>query len=164
MFLYRVKQFLSYISAKISNEDLKYIESNLNNDEIILFKKLTVCEQKHCINVARDVETICHDKKIDYPNIIKIALLHDIGKIKGKMNIIDKSILVILDYLSKGRIKKFNKIKKINFYYNHGKIGADILKKYRYDKRFLYLIENHHNNNITKDDELNIIKFCDNKN
>lgn len=164
MFLYRIKQFIWCLSAKITNDDLKYIESNLNNHEIVLFKKLSVYEQKHCINVARDVEKVCYDREIGCSNLIKIALLHDIGKINGKINIIDKSILVILDYLSKGSIKKFNKIKQVNFYYNHGKIGADILKKYGYDKRFLYLIENHHNNNITIDKELDIIKFCDNKN
>ncbi|AGK95124.1 HDIG domain-containing metalloprotein [Clostridium pasteurianum] len=162
MLFYRIKQFILYINAKPTEYDLKYIVSKLNDNELILFKNLSMHEQKHCINVAKDVEKICYNKKINSSYLIKIALLHDIGKIKGNLNIIDKSILVILDYLSKGKIRKFNSVKKINIYYNHGKIGADILKKYGYNKRFLYLIENHHN--IIDDEELDIIKFCDNKN
>lgn len=164
MFLYRIKQFFSYLNAKMTKNDIEYIELNLNSNEIMLFKKLNIYEQKHCINVARDVEIICDNKKIVDHNLVKVALLHDIGKIKGKINIIDKCILVILDYLSKGSISKFSKIKKINFFYNHGKIGADILKKLGYNKRFLYLVENHHNHNIMNDTELDIIRFCDNKN
>ncbi|MFT8314886.1 MAG: HDIG domain-containing metalloprotein [Clostridium sp.] len=162
MFFYRIKQFILYINAKPTKDDFKYIKQNLNNNELMLFKNLSLHEQKHCINVAKDIEKICYDKKINSSYLIKIALLHDIGKIKGNLNIIDKSILVILDYLSKGKMRKFNGVKKINIYYNHGKIGADILKKYGYDKRFLYLIENHHNK--INNDELEIIKFCDNKN
>ncbi|AJA46148.1 hypothetical protein CPAST_c00130 [Clostridium pasteurianum DSM 525 = ATCC 6013] len=163
MFSYRVKQFFSYLNAKITNDDLEYIYSKLNNNEIGLFNKLSLHEQKHSINVAKDVEKICLYKKICSNDLIKIALLHDIGKINGNLNIVDKSILVIFNCLSNGRIKKFKFIRKINLYYNHGKIGADILKKYGYNKRFLYLIENHHN--IKEDDyELNIIRFCDNKN
>lgn len=162
MFFYRVKQFFSYLNAKITNEDLEYIYSKLNNNELRLFNKLSFHEQKHSINVARDVERICLHKKKLSSDLVKISLLHDIGKISGNLNIIDKSILVILNYLSKGRIKKFNSIKKIDLYYNHGKIGANILKKYGYDERFLYLIENHHAG--IDDYELNIIKFCDNKN
>lgn len=164
MFLYRVKQFLWSLNGKITEKDLKYIESKLNNNEIILFRKLAINEQKHCINVAMDLEKICCSKKINSYELIKVALLHDIGKIDVRLSIIDKSILVILDYLSKGRIRKFNSINKINVYYNHGEKGANILKKYGYNERFLYLIRNHHNSNIKEDEELNLIKYCDNKN
>jgi putative nucleotidyltransferase with HDIG domain len=136
----------------------------LNQNEINTFIKLKKSEQKHCINVSKDVAQICFNNNIKCDTLIKVALLHDIGKINIKLNIIEKSLLVIVHAITKGKIIRVKKIKKIYRYYNHGKIGADILRNYGYDNRFLYLIENHHNKHISEDEELNIIKSCDDRN
>lgn len=164
MFFYRIKQFVSSFYSDIKEEDIKYVEKILNNDELKLFRQLAKYEQKHCINVSKDVTSLCLKKGYNNKILIKVSLLHDIGKIEKRVNVINKSIIVVLDSLTKGKLKKFNNIRDIDIYYNHGKKGADILKNYGYNSRFLYLIENHHNNNIVSDNELNIIKICDNKN
>jgi hypothetical protein len=39
-----------------------------------------------------------------------------------------------------------------------------MLKKFGYDERLLYLIKNHHNDNIIGDKELDMLKKCDNMN
>jgi putative nucleotidyltransferase with HDIG domain len=88
------------------------------------------------------------------------ALLHDIGKIEGKLNLIDKSILVVLDRITKGKIKEFKNLKKVDIYYNHPDKGYNILKNFDYNDRFLYLIRNHHNKSI-KDKELEVLIKCD---
>lgn len=163
MLLYRVKQFWWSLSCSISEKDEEYVKLHLNNDEMNLFVKLKTSEQKHCINVAKDVEQICFNKNIKCDRIIKAALLHDIGKSYKKLSVIDKAVIVILDGLSKGELKKLQKLKKINVYYNHGKIGADMLRNYGYEDKLLYLIENHHNKNICDDIELNILRSCDNR-
>lgn len=163
MTFYRVKQFWWSLISSIDENDIKYLNIHLNETEKKLFMKLKKSEQKHCINVAKDVEQICFNKNIKCDKLIKAALLHDIGKIKGKLNVFDKSIIVILDYISKGRLGRLKTIKKINVYYNHGEIGAEILKEYGYEQRFLYLIRNHHNKNIKNDEELEIIRRCDDK-
>ncbi len=164
MFFYRIKQFFWSLSSDINEEDEKYVANILNNDELKLFKKLAKSEQKHCINVSKDVEILCEKQGVSSEVLVKISLLHDIGKIQKSVNVINKSIIVILNSITKGRIKKFTNIKDIDVYYNHGKMGVEILKKYGYSSRFLYLIENHHNKNILCDNELNIIRICDNKN
>ncbi|SQC01689.1 putative domain HDIG-containing protein [Clostridium tetanomorphum] len=69
-----------------------------------------------------------------------------------------------MDNISSGKIKKFSKSKKIDTYYNHAEKGYNILKSIGYDESFLYLIRNHHNKNITKNKELNILRFCDDRN
>lgn len=150
--------------ANVNSNDIIYINKYLNEDEKNLFLKLKKSEQKHCINVSKDVAQICFDNNIKCDKLIKVALLHDIGKINIKLNLIEKSLLVILDAVTKGKIRKVKKIKRIYLYYNHGRIGADILRNYGYNNRFLYLIENHHNKHVCDDKELNIIKYCDDKN
>ncbi|WP_035293171.1 HD domain-containing protein [Clostridium sp. KNHs214] len=161
----RVKQFFLYFNYKIDKDDKNFVYKYLNKEQIELFQKLKVYEQKHCINVARDLVKQCEKLNINYgEQLIIAALLHDIGKIECGLNLIDKSALVILDKISKGRIKKYEKNKKIDMYYNHPEKGYNILKKLGEKNRILFLVKNHHNNDISNDLELNILKECDEKN
>ncbi|MBU3161729.1 HDIG domain-containing protein [Clostridium frigoris] len=164
MSLYRIKQFYRSMVAKIEDKDVDFLKNHLKTYELLLFNQLPIYEQKHCINVARDVELTCTRKKIQSLFLIKVALLHDIGKIYSTMNPIDKAIMVILSKITNGKIRMYSKFKNVNMYYNHGEIGCKLLKQYGYDDRFLFLIKNHHNNNIIDDIELNILKECDDKN
>lgn len=164
MNFHRVKQFYWAINPKISSEDLGFLNNNLNRSELKLFYKLPLYDQKHSIKVAYDVKYVCKKKNIDSRLLVKAALLHDIGKVYKKLNLIDKSIMVLADNVTKGSIKRFSNIKKINVYYNHGKIGRDILKDYNYDEDLLYLIENHHNHNVVDNDGLEILRMCDDRN
>lgn len=164
MNFYRVKQFYWGINSKIEEKDLDFLHRNLNKNELNLFYKLSVHEQKHSIKVAYDVEYVCEKNNLDSKLLGKAALLHDIGKIYIKLNLIDKSIMHLIDNVTKGSIKKFSNIKKVNVYYNHGKIGRNILKGYNCDEKLLYLIENHHNVNVIGDIELDILRMCDDRN
>lgn len=165
MSLYRVKQFFWAITAKISLEDISFIKSYLNSSEVELFNTLTGYEQKHSVNVAMDVKEICKVKNMDSYNMIRVALLHDIGKTQARLNPIEKSIFVIINKLSKGRLRNVTTLKKVENYYNHGEIGYRILKKCgKYDDHFLYLIKNHHNKSIIGDKELEILIESDDKN
>lgn len=166
MIFYRVKQFYWALTSDINEQDIKFIKNILNIEELKLFSRLSINEQKHCVKVAYDVKCICNNKQgiIDEKLLLKAALLHDIGKIHKKLNLIDKSIIVLLDKISKGRLRKFSKKSKINVYYNHGKIGVDILKRFEYNKKLFYLIENHHNNVENNTLELKILNYCDKRN
>lgn len=164
MNFYRIKQFYWAINSNLTQDDIKFIKGNLNNDELNLFSKLTMSEQKHCINVAYDVKSECELKNINSSLLIKAALLHDIGKIHKKLNAIDKSIMVIADNISNGYFERFSNIEKVNVYYNHDKIGKKILENYNEQERLLYLVENHNNFKIQDDIELDILRQCDNRN
>ncbi|GAA0731360.1 HD domain-containing protein [Clostridium malenominatum] len=162
MNMYRVKQFFLYIfDNKMKKEDYIYLCRYLNKIEIDMFKRLSVKDQKHSIRVAISMEKICANyKDINKDRLIKISLLHDIGKVNCKLSIIDKCALVFLDSITKGGIAKYSNIKKIYIYYNHGEEGYNILKNMEYDKEFLNTIRNHHNRNIINE-ELNILRQCD---
>ena len=163
MSLYRVKQFYWSMVSKLNGEDIDFLKMYLETFELQLFNQLPTYEKKHCINVARDVKLTLNQRNIISEKLIKISLLHDIGKIYNIMNPIEKAIMVIIHKLTNGKIRVFNKIKIINIYYNHGEIGYSLLKKYGYDDRFLFLVKNHHNNSIIGDIELDLLKECDNR-
>ncbi len=160
MSLYRIKQFYWAITSTISLKDKDFLKKYLNENEINLFNKLAVYEQKHCIKTAQDIKKIYSTNEI----LIKAALLHDIGKVSKPLNLLEKSFVVVLGHLFKNKIRRYENIKIIDSYYNHGENGYKILKGYGYDERFLYLVKNHHNNDIIGDNELNILKQYDNQN
>jgi len=81
----RAKQFINCIFAKITEEDVEFINKYLNESEKKLLYKLPVCDMKHSINVARDIQKNESKDKIEknnlnYEEVIKSAILHDIGK------------------------------------------------------------------------------------
>jgi putative nucleotidyltransferase with HDIG domain len=161
MNFYRIKQFYWAMGSSISMLDIEFVKNKLTLSELDLFYRLSVSEQKHSIRVAYDVENMCMDMGINPKILVKAALLHDIGKTYKRLNIIDKSIIVIVDNITRGSIKQFSSISKLDVYYNHAKIGYDILKKYINDNRLLYLVKNHHNDKIKGDIQLNILRICD---
>lgn len=164
MALYRIKQFYWGITSRIDFQDENFLKQHLSEKELMLFNRLNEHEKKHCIKTAMDAEKICLKNNTYNKILIKAALLHDIGKIEYSTNLIEKSFMVVLNKLFKEKMKKYKKYKVVDVFYNHPENGYKILKKYNYDERFLYLIKNHHNNDIIGDKELDILKQCDNKN
>ena len=169
MTLKRIKQFYINATDLMKNEDYDYVKRKLNNEEYKLFNKILKSEQKHSVRIAKEIEFIIDNNLIDDIDIIenknlliKAALLHDIGKSKQKVNIIEKSIIVILNKLTKGRLKKIQKSKKIQCYYNHSEYSYNLLKDIIEDDLILNIIKNHHNNTDNK--YINFFKQIDDNN
>lgn len=146
----RIKQFYINLTDRMTRDDYIYVESKLSKEEYSLFLRLLKSEQKHSVRVARDIERKFENNEISNAIIleskdilIKASLLHDIGKIKKKVNIIDKSIIVILNKLTKGNLKKLNN-KKVQCYYNHPEYSYNILKNINDDVLLLNIVRNHH--------------------
>lgn len=164
--LHRIKQFYWDITSEFKDIDIKFIDKYLNNLEKELFNSLNKAEQHHCIRVAKLAieEYLKLEEVNDLDMLIKICLLHDVGKIGSRLNIFDRVFLVLGDKVTGGNLKKYTNIKKINIYYNHPKIGAQKLKALGYDDEFIYIIQNHHKKDIKDNIFLNILKLCDDKN
>lgn len=94
--------------------------------------------------------------------LIKAAFLHDIGKINSGLNIVTKSILVIMDKLSPKLLTKLTRIKFVNTYYNHPEIAIGYLPEA--NDKVKYYIRNHHNYALNNDEKLKIIQKSDSKN
>lgn len=161
---YRVKQFYSGLVAKVDDQDVIFLRTYLSEEEIQLFYKLAVYEQKHCVRVAREVKKLQEEQNIKSDLLVKAAILHDIGKVENRLNIFEKSLLVVLHKLTNGKMRFMSKSKAVDTFYNHPDKGYEVLKKYGYDEKLLYLIKNHHNYSIYGDKELNILIKSDNNN
>ncbi|WP_346884719.1 HDIG domain-containing metalloprotein [Clostridium sp. UBA4395] len=165
----RVKQFINCIFAKITKKDREFINNYLDENEKKLLYKLPVYDLKHSVNVARDIYTNESEEEIkknnlNHKEIVKSAILHDVGKIHTPLNVIDKSILVLLNNITKTKIKKYSdRNSKIYIFYNHGEEGYKILKGKGYDKEFLNIIRNHHNYKI-QNKWLDILRKYDDRN
>ena len=165
MSLYRVKQFVWAVKSLSEDVDTAYVNKFLNKKERNLFNKLRKMDKQHCIRVSKDAVKLSEGKNINLNRVAKVALLHDIGKSEYSLNVIEKSILVILNKMTKGRLKKYNTIKAINSYYYHAEKGANLLKQFNtYDKEFLDTVRYHHSNKISGSKLLDVIRESDNKN
>lgn len=141
--IYRIKQFFWALTAQITQEEEKLIKQYLLPQEIELFDKLKVYEQKHSVNVAKALQ---EDSTYDnQKEMIRVGLLHDIGKIKYPIGPIRKSIMVLLDKFTKGKIAQYNQVKMVCCYYEHPQIGYEVLKERGgYSEEFLEIIQKHH--------------------
>lgn len=167
--MYRVKQFIWAITSNFKKVDKNFLKKYLSEEEMKIFNKLKVSEQHHCVRVCTDAINMAKSKfshiNIDYKRLGKIALLHDVGKIEQPLNVIEKSVIVIVDKISKGKLNEYTKFKKVDSYYNHPKKSAKILAVLNYDREFLDTIRSHHNKlNGNENVYLNIIKTCDDLN
>lgn len=139
--LYRIQQFIKAITAKVSEEEKQWISQQLSKAECELFFKLKVHEQRHCIDVAKVLSVNPRENH----EMIRLGLLHDIGKIKYPLNPIEKSIIVLLDQLTKGKIQRMTSLKIVKCYYEHAEIGYELLKALaQYDETFLERVRRHH--------------------
>ena len=165
MSLYRVKQFIWALKSLSEDIDTEYVNKFLNKKERRLFNKLKKTDKQHCIRVSKDAVYLSRGRNINLNRVAKVGLLHDIGKGEYGLNIIEKSVLVILNKVTKGKLKKYDGIKAVDSYYNHAEKGANLLKYFNtYDKECLDTVRYHHSNKIQGNKLLDIIKESDNRN
>lgn len=165
----RVKQFYVNVTDKMTEKDYDYANEILNKKELELFMKLSKSEQKHSIRIAKDIEFIIDNNETDDEEILKnrnllmkSALLHDIGKITKRLNVIDKSIIVILNKLTKGKLKSIKTLKKYSVTIIICSYGYEILKDIIDDTVILDIVKNHHSDN--GNNLVNFFKQIDDKN
>lgn len=170
MTLYRVKQFYWAITSPFRKVDKDYIEKHLTKEEMRLFYRLTKGEILHCVRVARAAglyydELIEEGEQLSFSkeDIIRLSLLHDVGKIKIPINVVQKSIIVILHKLTKGRLKRYSNFKHVYIYYNHPREGLQLLNKDNYSEDFLDAVASHHHKSEGTDSMmLRVLRYADN--
>lgn len=139
--LYRIKQFIKGMTAKITEEDKAFYKKYLTLKETVLFERLKRYDQKHSLAVAY----ILKEKTDINEEMIRLGLLHDIGKQVYPLNLFKKGSMVILDKVTKGRIKRYQNIRMVESYYEHPQWGYELLKEEGgYEEAFLQIIKSHH--------------------
>ncbi|WP_026478752.1 HD domain-containing protein [Alkaliphilus transvaalensis] len=158
--LYRVKQFINGLTAKVTDKDLEFINQQLTPQEKNLFLKLRVSEQYHSLNVAYG----CQSEAPTNNKLIKAALLHDVGKVDTNLTIINKSFVVLAKKLKikKSLLPSFLQ-KSLEYQLTHPQRGYELLKPLKTEEDILYFVLNHHDYSI-ENLEMKILQKYDNLN
>ena len=176
--IYRLKQFWFALSSKMTEEDRLFAHQHLNIKEAALFFSLPIYEQKHGVVVAEKMlafaahagRTAGH-KNIDKRKLVRLGLLHDIGKSAAKLSILDKGILVIIHKLipplydqlagwgNNERSPKW--LRRYYVHKHHGTIGAEILSRIAEEKDIIDEVRSHDYPNTSHDLYMKILDKAD---
>lgn len=155
----RSRQFLRALFSKMEPVDHNFVRQHLNEVEIKLFYNMDLAVQKHCVNVARTViQMAASNRELNLQLLIKAALIHDAGKTKGSLTIVDRVIYVIISKISprlaqtlarsaEGRLPgRFRKTFHVHI--THGETGAALARENGLGEELVYLLRNHHNKKL----------------
>ena len=148
---YRFKQFYFGMSANYSKGDESFARSYLSSEELALFNQLPGFEKKHAVVVAKKMlDLALYNPELDQRKLVKLGLLHDIGKVLERSSIVSKSLLVIIrfflpqlyDWLADRGVKNVF-LRRFFIHKHHGLVGADLLAKIGVSGEFLMIIKKH---------------------
>ena len=164
----RIKQFFRAISAKLSADDNIYISTHLSPAEQKLFFAMDVVDQCHSLRVAYTIErfVIEDTQGVDRDFLIRCALLHDIGRVKGDMSLFGKVFVVLVSafFPSFADSLELKGSHLLYIYRHHAEIGAKKLQDIGLYKE-AKIIARHHSPSADSDPrELKLLRIADDKN
>lgn len=159
----RIRQFIRAINAKITSEDIEFVNKFLNDQEKKLFFSMQVFDQRHVLNVAYTAKRFIQEQevKVDEFLLMRACLLHDVGRNAKDICLADKVINVLVSKLLPKQSLKWaknaqplGKLKYKSFwqkrryalyiYFYHAQIGAELLQRMGLYE-IAEIIREHHN-------------------
>lgn len=171
---HRIKQVLAALTATISPEDRAFVEIYLNSNAQTLFWAMNVADQRHVLNVAYTALQLAEGQPtINTVLLIKCALLHDVGKIKGDVSTFDKILTVIGHKFLYKKTKKWARLGRgsrlsnirhaFYIYFNHGDRSAAMLQAIGESSQVIEFVAKHHKTPADDDPlELILLRQSDN--
>jgi len=133
----RIRQFVRAMTAHITEEDRAYVASVLPQNALPLFYAMHRADQRHALNVARtaveflDALEPQERTQVDRALLERCALLHDVGRRKGDLDIFGKVFCVLLVHFFPERSRRWAEdgtSAMLHVYYHHPQIGAELLR------------------------------------
>lgn len=169
----RVKQVVAALTAKITEADKAFVSKHLPHGQADFFWRMNLPDQRHALNVAYTALALADGQAgLNQELLIKCALLHDVGKVKGDVSTADKIITVILDKFvpcwardwgRQGRGGKLDNLRHaVYIYYNHAARGAVMLRSAGVSPQIADIIARHHEAPAEKEPpELTLLRRAD---
>lgn len=172
----RICQLWVAIRAAINENDQAFLRKYLSVPERLLFFTMTVPEQRHALNVAYTALYLAGQEKeqIQKDLLIRVSLLHDVGKICGDTRIFNKIMTVLADYFCPNLARRWARQGKGTFrqnichvfyvYYHHAELSQEKLLALGLDE-LAEIVAAHHKAPAKEDSpELSLLRKADDMN
>lgn len=132
----RIRQFVRAVTARVSDEERAYVASVLPEKAVPLFYAMHRADQRHALNVARTAMRLADEHEhdgvcVNRSLLERCALLHDVGRRRGDLDIFGKVACVLLVHYFPERSKRWAEdgtSAMLRVYYHHPEIGAELLR------------------------------------
>lgn len=104
--VYRLRQFWRAIFVKINPLDLQRALALMNPAQAELFLQLQPSEQQHALGMVRRLI----EQGDDQADLLVAALLHDAGKLRYRMNPLERTAVVLVGVISPTRLKAWGSL------------------------------------------------------
>ncbi|MCR5757576.1 MAG: HD domain-containing protein [Selenomonas sp.] len=131
-----MKQFYRAITARITPADRQWVAENLSTEAQVLFYAMHPADQYHALHVAKTALALWAQHPAgDRSLLLRAALLHDVGRVQGDMDIWGKVLAVLLKHFLPEWSRHLGSLPEgwlghiLYVYYHHPEIGALKLEK-----------------------------------
>ncbi len=178
--LHRINQFYRACRARIGEADRSFVASYLTEVEQALFFQMEKFDQRHCLDVARAALVMGKARGVgtlQLPLLVRGALLHDIGKVRGDLTVLARSLITVLQAVAPGWVRLLSAHGEAkqppSFAYacyvhlNHARRGAYMLSCFTAEPKLVQLVLHHHDTSDCVDSLqalLSILRHCDEAN
>jgi putative nucleotidyltransferase with HDIG domain len=164
----RFKQFMFAVSSRAHSEDTKFVSEYLTVNETALFERLPDDIRKHLIHIAKKLLSVSREAppEMDVRLLVRVGLLHDIGKGIVHLSIADRVVMVILrrampslynSLADRGHNERAGRIaRKFYVHREHAKIAADLLGAAGTEHKVIDII-NRHSSKPAADDPIELV-------
>ena len=172
----RARQFYRAMTNRLSKEDLRSIQLSLSKEAYALFAAMHPVDQYHAYRVAMTAHAIAREKHlaVDEAFLRRTALLHDVGRRQGDLDIWGKVVCVLLAHFfprftkAVGAKRTSTHIKKLDralyVYVHHAEIGARLLETIGLLKEAKIVRLHHSTAKETEGKVLKILRMADERN
>lgn len=165
--LKRARQFFRALGARVTVEDARYISNHLTAAEQKLFFAMDAVDQCHSLRTAYAIERFAIEGKagVDREFLIRCALLHDVGRVKGDMGIMGKvlSVLATEFFPSVGEWMERRGSRLIYVYKHHAELSGKKLQEIGLFREAKIVARHHSPPSPNDPKELKLLRLADEK-
>ena len=143
---YRASQFVQALLAQPAVEDARLAAPHLSAALKPLYQRLSRAEQSHALAVLRALLASGHTD----PDLLAAALLHDIGKTRAPLRLLDRVLVVLAQQCVPAAVESWSRGEPRGWRRpfvvaaQHADWGAEILKQAGASPRLVDLVRRHH--------------------
>ncbi len=142
---YRVWQYWQSLKSVPREDDQGEAVEILSSEELNLFRQLLALDQNHSLRVLRSLKS---EGESD-PDLLKAALLHDLGKMRYPLRRWERVLAVLATEFFPGKVQTWGKKNPTGIYrplvvlQQHPRWGAELAESVGSSTRTIWFIHNH---------------------